>query len=50
MVEHGVGRRVTVVRPAVHFAACDDVYAGNLLLKNRRLGGAQLRIHEIAGR
>jgi hypothetical protein len=41
---------VTVVRPAVHFAACDDVYAGNFLLKNRCLTGALLRIIEITRR
>ena len=38
-----------VVGPPMHFAAGDDVDAGDLLLEDRGLSGPQLRIGEIAG-
>ena len=46
-VEHGVGRRVPVARPSVHLAAGDDVDAGDLLIEQRRLGGAVVRIAQV---
>ena len=48
VIEHRVRRRMPVVRPAMHFAAGDDIDAGDLLLKDRGLGCPQLRVGEIA--
>ena len=48
MIEHRVRRRVPVVPSAVHFAAGDDIDAGDLLLQDRGLGRAQLRVGEVA--
>jgi len=39
-----------IVRPPMHFTAGDDVDAGDLLLQNCRLGGAELRVGEIPER
>lgn len=50
MVQHRVGRRVTIVRPPMHLAARDDVDSRRLLLQNRGLSGAKLRVGEIGCR
>jgi hypothetical protein len=50
MIQHGIRRRVPVVRAAMHLAAGDDVYACNLLLNDRRLCGPLLRVGKIARR
>ena len=47
MIEHCVGRGMAVVPAAVHFAAGDDIDAGDLLLKDRCLGRTQLGISEV---
>src|SRR5215210_5212600 len=44
VVQHGVRRRVTVVRPPMHLTACDDVNSGNFLVEDRGLGCAILRV------
>ena len=44
VVQHGVGRRVAVVRAAVHLAAGHDVDAGQLLVEHGGLGAAVLRV------
>jgi hypothetical protein len=50
VVQHRVGRRVTIVRPPMHLTARDDVDSRRLLFQNRGLGGAKLRVGEIARR
>jgi hypothetical protein len=47
MIEHRVGRGMTVVPAPVHFTPGDDIYAGDLLLKDRGLGRTQLGISEV---
>ena len=44
MVQHRVRRRVPVVRPPMHLAARDDVNSGDLLVEDRGLGCAILRV------
>jgi hypothetical protein len=45
VIEHGVGRRMPVVRASVHFATGDDVDAGQFLVQDRGLASAILRVH-----
>ena len=47
MIEHRVGRGMAVVPAPVHFTPGDDIDAGDLLLKDRGLGRAQLGISEV---
>ena len=50
MIQHGIRRRVPVVRPPVHLTAGDDVDAGDFLLQDRRLGRPHLGVGEIPRR
>jgi hypothetical protein len=50
VIQHRVGRRVPVVRPAMHLPPGDDVYAGNFLFQNRGLARSQLCVGKIAWR
>ena len=44
VVQHRIRRRVAIVGAPVHFAAGDDVDAGDLLIEDCRLAGAILGI------
>ena len=41
---------MSIVRPPVHFAACDHIDPGDFLFQDRCLSCTKLRISEIARR
>jgi hypothetical protein len=47
-IQHGVRRRMAVVRTPMHFAARDHIDGGELLVQYRCLGGAVLSIRHRA--
>ena len=50
VVQHGVRWRMSIVRPPMHLATCDDIDPRDFLFQNRGLSCAKLRVSEIARR